>query len=327
MKRFMLLLIILTVLTGCVHAPNKAESLTATPEHRELLLEALESKNKSLLLTPSEKDRIYNRIHDMENVIYGFKDDRKDYYQVRNKGALRNAEAVASSWNKWQLVDKKDGTYQLTTMHYGRSNNLWSKEPFYNQPIGAHCTAFLVSPTMMVTAGHCINLDNIEDIRFVFGFRMTSKDTAVVRIPAKDIYKAKRLVAHKCTSRGLDYAVFELDRPCRDRLPVSVCGTNAKKGESLYVIGYPTGLPQKVADGARVLGVSRYTFRANLDTYGGNSGSPVFNDRNECVGILVKGATDYIEVNGRMRSNRIQRGYTYKGEQVTRCSLWRKYIR
>jgi len=40
-------------------------------------------------------------------------------------------------------------------------------------------------------------------------------------------------------------------------------------------------------------------FDANLDTFGGNSGSPVFDARtNAVVGILVRGADDYREEGG-----------------------------
>ncbi len=46
---------------------------------------------------------------------------------------------------------------------------------------------------------------------------------------------------------------------------------------------------------------------ANLDTYGGNSGSAVFNADGLVEDILVRGARDYVldVVNGCFRSNRI----------------------
>ncbi len=68
----------------------------------------------------------------------------------------------------------------------------------------------------------------------------------------------------------------------------------------LYVIGHPSGLPTKVADGAQVCTQKGTHFSANLDTYGGNSGSAVFNAKtNEVVGILVRGANDYTYDMGR----------------------------
>ena len=65
-------------------------------------------------------------------------------------------------------------------------------------------------------------------------------------------------------------------------------------GEDLVVIGHPTGLPTKIADGANVRRRAGTYFVANLDTYGGNSGSAVFNANTGVVeGILVRGETDY----------------------------------
>ena len=44
----------------------------------------------------------------------------------------------------------------------------------------------------------------------------------------------------------------------------------------LVVIGHPSGLPTKIADGAWVRNnESEYYFVTNLDTFGGNSGSAV----------------------------------------------------
>ena len=60
-------------------------------------------------------------------------------------------------------------------------------------------------------------------------------------------------------------------------------------------MGHPSGLPLKYADGARVFETENDYFSTNLDTFGGNSGSPVFNaDTLEVEGILVRGDTDYV---------------------------------
>jgi len=42
--------------------------------------------------------------------------------------------------------------------------------------------------------------------------------------------------------------------------------------------------------------------QANLDTYGGNSGSPVFNSESIVEGMLVRGETDFVTQDDRMIS-------------------------
>jgi V8-like Glu-specific endopeptidase len=67
------------------------------------------------------------------------------------------------------------------------------------------------------------------------------------------------------------------------------------RGTELVVIGHPSGLPTKISDGAQVRSSNRKYFVANLDTYGGNSGSAVFDARTgEVQGILVRGEEDYV---------------------------------
>jgi V8-like Glu-specific endopeptidase len=68
--------------------------------------------------------------------------------------------------------------------------------------------------------------------------------------------------------------------------------TNAK----LVVIGHPSGLPQKVSDDGQILNNKEEDFFVtNLDTFGGNSGSPVVDLNSGMIeGILVRGEEDYI---------------------------------
>ena len=74
---------------------------------------------------------------------------------------------------------------------------------------------------------------------------------------------------------------------------------------ALIMIGHPSGLPQKIAGGARVRDNSPSShFVANTDSYGGNSGSPIFNEAtHEVEGILVRGVTDYVAEGGCNVSN------------------------
>ena len=89
------------------------------------------------------------------------------------------------------------------------------------------------------------------------------------------------------------------------------------------MIGHPCGLPQKFADGATVRdNTPKAFFVANLDTYGGNSGSPVFNSSNQAVeGILVRGENDFV-TNGTCFVSLVCPTTGCRGEDVTRASEW-----
>jgi hypothetical protein len=87
------------------------------------------------------------------------------------------------------------------------------------------------------------------------------------------------------------------------------------------VIGHPAGLPTKVAGGAKVRDASpEGFFVANVDTYGGNSGSIVINARTgKGAGILVRGEADYV-YKGDCRVSKVCAADACRGEDVTKLS-------
>jgi len=155
--------------------------------------------------------------------------------------------------------------------------------------------------------------DYCENIRFVFGFRKNLGGSIPRSVPAGQVFRCKEVVKHSL-SGGPDYTVVRLDRAAEDYLPLAINRTNRGLADNkgLIVMGHPSGLPLKVAGDAQVTAAGRdatvnnrlgvpitwsdggYSFLTNLDTFHGNSGSPVFNAKTLLVeGILVKGDNDY----------------------------------
>ena len=90
------------------------------------------------------------------------------------------------------------------------------------------------------------------------------------------------------------------------------------------MLGYPSVLPLKYTYNAKVVNDSNIKyFEADLDAFGGNSGSAVFNDDGEVTGILVRGYSDFV-----FDSRRGCNGLRYvpsggaRGEQITRSERW-----
>jgi hypothetical protein len=99
------------------------------------------------------------------------------------------------------------------------------------------------------------------------------------------------------TVYGPDYALIGLDRKVADRQPLAVNRRGGlKKGARLFVTGHPNGLPFKFTANGRVVADppedSAY-FKTDLDTFSGNSGSPVFNaDTLLIEGVHVRGDSE-----------------------------------
>lgn len=187
----------------------------------------------------------------------------------------------------------ENGMVGLDLQEFRVAFSLCPGERFFEQPVGASCTASLVGPDLMLTAGHCISEVTCSGKKFVFGFEMGMNGEWPSKVPASDVYSCSAIVA-RSNGNTRDFAVVRLDRPVTGREPLRLNRAAAPVGgDGVFVIGTPLGLPLKVADGARVRRVGEDSFLTDLDTYGGNSGSPVFNARTGLVeGILIGGGED-----------------------------------
>jgi V8-like Glu-specific endopeptidase len=227
-------------------------------------------------------------------VVYGT-DDRIETFALKGARAAA-ARATVAIVDMSAIRNNGDGTSTLLGQSLGKREQLCPGQRFARQPTPASCSGVLLAPDIVATAGHCVDRATLATTRFVFDFAMTDATRARTTIPNIKIYRPRRILAQVLSGDGSDYAVVQLRRVVRDRKPATLqrIGRIAT-GTPLYVIGHPNGLPAKLAGGAKVLANrSRTFFKANLDTFEGNSGSPVFDAAtNRVAGILVRGDPDY----------------------------------
>lgn len=264
-------------------------------------------------------------------VIYG-EDDRKDLYDSSNLPEFVDlARSTAILMKKTKLISVEADRFKVQAELFGESMGLCPEEPFFSQPNPGFCSGFLVGPDLFVTAGHCIrDAAACQGIAFVFDYGYSEEGKDLSTISSSNVYSCKTLVTRmQEPGLGKDYAVVQLDRNVEGRLPLAINrGTAIGVGEGVTVIGHPSGLPTKITSNA-VVRSNQPTlpyFVANLDTYGGNSGSAVFNtSTNEVEGILVRGETDFVSRNGCTVSNRCAEG-ACRGEDVTKTSVFASFI-
>lgn len=236
-----------------------------------------------------------------DEIVHG-DDDRKDVFRLDESEALqrRLVDSTVILTDKDDLSEQDDGTFRLTVRPFRRAGRPpCVGERFGNQHTGGWCSGFMVGCDVIVTAGHCGESEaEIKKTAYVFGFRVQNTDDPGTTVFNRDqVYFGKELIAHDLSNTG-DFAVVRVDRkitaPGAKSLPVRSSGS-ISVGKNLGVIGHPSGLPVKVAFGADtvVMRSEDPWLFANLDTYGGNSGSAVFNADGLVEGILVRGARDY----------------------------------
>jgi len=272
-------------------------------------------------------DSIVAVLRSSQKVIYEI-DDRTEVFQLSPGPDLDDADSVVALFRAAAVADNGNGTSTLRTANFGRQHNLCPGERFRDQPTGAFCSGFLVAPDIIATAGHCVNADNVGDVRFVFGFRMRDAETAETVIGNGEIYHGVALVGHQLVGNGADWALVRLDRPVPNHR-IARIRRSGRIGDTqaVHVIGHPAGLPTKFAGGASVRdnGPAVY-FIANLDAYGGNSGSPVFNsDTHEVEGILVRGETDFVR-QGTCQVSLVCPTTGCRGEDCTRATEFARLV-
>ncbi len=219
------------------------------------------------------------------------------------------------------------GTHiKVVAQTLGQAYGLCPGERFANQIVASSCTGFLIDKNVLVTAGHCVeDQQDCERKVWVFDYRVENTYKGAVWVPRSSMFRCKKLWKHRLDDNNMnDYAIIELDRGARDREPLRIRREGRVANDAnLVVVGHPSGLPTKIAPRAKVRrNNDPIFFTTNLDTFGGNSGSPVFDLRTGVVeGILVRGENDYVRDSRRpcMRVNNCK-GDECMGEDVTRIT-------
>jgi V8-like Glu-specific endopeptidase len=268
----------------------------------------------------------------LRSPIYGPVDHRRDLYQVTDAALLRLADSTVSIIGSENLeLDATFSSYHLVTVPLGVDKELCDGENFSNQPSLANCSGALVAPDLVLTAGHCMkDQDECQGMSIAFGFSVKTEGQEPDSLPLSEVFSCKEIVARAQVVGGADFAVIRLDRPAYRHLPLKVNrGGLLATGTPLVVIGHPSGIPAKIAEGARVMDTGDdFKFVANLDTFGGNSGSPVFNAKTGLIeGVLVSGARDYTydESRGCVLTRHCEEGEC-DGERSTRASIVAPFI-
>ncbi len=235
--------------------------------------------------------------------IYG-QDDRREYYEVTNPNHLAAGEAtvVLVYWS--ELTDNGNGTFTLPSETFaywyeqidplGTGNPLCADEPFRSQPAPGLCSGALVTPDLVLTAGHCVACTNVSDFAVVFGFVMQDASTPALTVSADNVYRCSEIVAYN--DGYPDWSLVRLERQVSGRTPLQLQRTGqVTSGQELLVVGHPWGLPKKYDAGATVRDASPATFfQANMDTYIGSSGAPVMDrDSLEVLGIVTAGLESF----------------------------------
>lgn len=260
-----------------------------------------------------------------QKVIYG-EDDRKDIYEVQNLKYLNLAASTVALVKTGNLQQNSSGVVNIKADSFSETIGVCKTEKYADQPSGGFCSGALIGPNTILTAGHCIkNMSDCSSTKFVFGYAVTQKGKYPTHVPEQDVVGCANVLHTQAVNSGADFAIIKLDRKITHRKPAEMEKSrrwaNIPNGTELVMIGHPAGLPTKVEDGGKVRDNSKSGFFiATTDSYGGNSGSSVFNKKTGKIeGVLVRGERDYTYENGCYVSNMCKEDGC-RGEDVTKIA-------
>ncbi len=247
---------------------------------------------------------------DAKGDVYG-SDDRVERYDLDvDDPRYALARASGALFRDDTLTRTSSGTWLVQAPTLQQAALLCEGERFSEQRAASSCSATLIGPDLVLTAGHCLGqgylatesdgpvLEACADTRVAFDFAYDTERADLSELPAENVYQCTEVLAREYVNDAIDrdaadYAIFKLDRPVTDRTPVKLRdGAPMEAGAAVTHIGHPTGIPQKIADGVvQPLDTCRMFrgFGLDADTLPGSFGGGVFDvETNTLVGISVR---------------------------------------
>ncbi len=239
--------------------------------------------------------------------IYGF-DQRQEISQL-SPAWQKAASAVALALPTHFLATNNEGQLfhdEWEERNYGENMLLCPDERFTDQTTYGHCTAFLIHPQVLLTAAHCLlpkgKIENTahpycDSFSFWFDYNNKSPKPYGTQIDPLKVVQCQKVIYAEINESlnseedPMDFALLELSEPIHTIQPLQIDTADLPAQTIVTTIGHPHGLPAKFSGFSPLLSENNdpTTLSVNLDTLGGNSGSPIFNIKKAVVGVLTNG--------------------------------------
>lgn len=254
-------------------------------------------------------------------------DSRKDFYELSSLKEKELARAVAFRLDKHELRGWTFQRYWKIVSRPFTERRSCKEERFSSQQtIRRGCSAVLVSPKHLLTAGNCTRQHYCYNDLFywMFNHHIEKKGEFPEKRHKKNFFKCEKVVKDAYDPEaGVSFSLLELEEEVKDIAPVRIAEHNfIPEEDELITMGHTRGLPLKISGGARALDQNENFFLINSDIHASTRGAAIFNKRTfELEGILVHGLPNYQDNGGCLESLVLDDSY---GQEV---AIKAKYIK
>lgn len=256
-----------------------------------------------------------------------YSSDEREFISDVNKSEIQElSKSIAAQFPTYMIFSENEKSILIKNRTLEEAHQVCPDVKFSKNSSLSSCTGFLVGDDLLVTAGHCVKDKNdCENIIFSFDYKSGDYRSEYLTLSKENVYKCSKVLQSNYGSFSrTDFALIRLDRKVVNRNPLRLRRMGAvDSNDQLFTIGHPMGLPLTYQPGANVRSnISIHTFVTTLDTFSGNSGSPVFNEKTKMVeGILIKGEDDLeYDVEYGCYKNKVCSKNECRGETVLRST-------
>jgi len=250
----------------------------------------------------------------IDKVIYG-EDNRLEPFDPAISSIQERMAKLSVAKISIFNLDESGSTVKILEKSLSKQMNMCPGESFETQTSSASCSGFFIPPDMVVTAGHCISdfSCQVNMDKWIFNYEI-KQDGSLKEINHADVYKCKYIINKQFSfyPELVDFALIKLDRPVDKKWypkeKISLRGKVSKisKETKLTLVGNPMGIPKKITVNGNILdNKPKSYFLTNFDSYRGNSGSMVFDEKTGQVeGILVRGTKDLKKIKIKLKKSK-----------------------
>jgi len=178
--------------------------------------------------------------------------------------------------------------------------NLCSNAKYASHHTVNSCTGFMIGDNLLASAGHCFaSVNDCDNKLIIFNTRVNSENKSGYRVSNHNIYECdeiEKTVFDPDTFQ--DFSIIKLKKKVFGIKPLKLRDTGLiSTNDQVFMVGHPMGLPLIATTNSFINDISDpHYFKATLDSFEGNSGSPVINSKTfEVEGILVRGEEDFLQ--------------------------------